>query len=211
MRQRRLLDIVKLGKGSTFRVEDVGPALQLRATALRDLGTAGGQPGEEGIDMRGPWRVMTTCNDFGKVRATCRLTQTATLVRRTTATGILGTLNAANHRPVRRIVGHAVCDDGLMIDLSPMKHIWVDPGTRTARAAPGVLWEEFDHETQAFGLATVGGVVSTTGIAGLTLGGGQGWLTGKYGLTLDNLLSADVVTAEGALVRASCTEHEDLF
>jgi hypothetical protein len=109
------------------------------------------------------------------------------------------------------VAGHAVADGGLMIDLSPMKHIWVDPGTRTARAAPGVLWQEFDHETQAFGLATVGGVVSTTGIAGLTLGGGQGWLTGKYGLTLDNLLSADIVTAEGALVRASSTEHEDLF
>jgi hypothetical protein len=109
------------------------------------------------------------------------------------------------------VAGHAVCDGGLMIDLSPMRHIWVDPVTRTARAAPGVLWEEFDHETQAFGLATVGGVVATTGIAGLTLGGGQGWLTGKYGLTLDNLLSADVVTADGALVRASCTEREDLF
>jgi hypothetical protein len=102
------LDIVKLGKGSTFRVEDVGSALQLRATALRDLGTAVGQPGEEGIDMRGPRWVMTTCTDFGKVRATCRLTPTATLVRRTTATGMLGALNAANHIPVRRIAGPAV-------------------------------------------------------------------------------------------------------
>jgi FAD/FMN-containing dehydrogenase len=109
------------------------------------------------------------------------------------------------------VAGHAVADGGLMIDLSAMKSIRVDPVARTARAEPGVLWGEFDRETEAFGLATVGGVVSTTGIAGLTLGGGQGWLTGKYGLTLDNLLSADVVMADGALVRASSTEHEDLF
>jgi FAD/FMN-containing dehydrogenase len=109
------------------------------------------------------------------------------------------------------VSGNAVCDGGLMIDLAPMKSIRVDPVARMARAEPGVLWSEFDRETQAFGLATVGGIVPTTGIAGLTLGGGQGWLTGKYGLMLDNLLSADVVTADGALVRASSTEHEDLF
>jgi len=92
-----------------------------------------------------------------------------------------------------------------------MKGIRVDPAARTARAEPGLLWAEFDRETQAFGLATVGGVVGTTGVAGLTLGGGQGWLTGKYGLTLDNLLSADVVTADGILVRAGAAEHQDLF
>ncbi len=109
------------------------------------------------------------------------------------------------------VAGKAVCDDGLMIDLSPMKGIRVDPVARTARAEPGVLWEEFDQEAHAFGLATVGGVVGTTGIAGLTLGGGQGWLTGKHGLTLDNLLAADVVTADGQLLRASATEHADLF
>jgi FAD/FMN-containing dehydrogenase len=109
------------------------------------------------------------------------------------------------------VAGLAVCDDGLMIDLSPMKSVRIDPAARTARAEPGVLWGEFDRESQAFGLATVGGVVSTTGIAGLTLGGGQGWLTGKHGLTLDNLLSADVVTADGALLHASAEEHPDLF
>lgn len=109
------------------------------------------------------------------------------------------------------VAGTAVCDGGLMIDLSPMKSVRVDPAGRTARAEPGVLWGEFDRETQAFGLATPGGAVSTTGIAGLTLGGGQSWLTGKYGLTLDNLLSADVVTADGKLLHASQTEHEDLF
>jgi len=109
------------------------------------------------------------------------------------------------------VAGKAVCDDGLMLDLSPMKGIRIDPVARTARAEPGVLWEEFDREAHAFGLATVGGVVGTTGIAGLTLGGGQGWLTGKHGLTLDNLLAADVVTADGQLLHASADEHPDLF
>jgi FAD/FMN-containing dehydrogenase len=89
--------------------------------------------------------------------------------------------------------------------------MWVDPGARTARAQPGLLWGEFDHETQAFGLATPGGIVTHTGIAGLTLGGGLGWLMRRYGLTCDNLLSADVVTADGELVRASAEEHADLF
>ncbi len=98
-----------------------------------------------------------------------------------------------------------------MVDCSPMKGIPSIPDARTARAEPGVLWGEFDAATQAHGLATVGGVVGTTGVAGLTLGGGQGWLTGKHGLSLDNLLSAEVVTADGALVRASADEHPDLF
>jgi len=109
------------------------------------------------------------------------------------------------------VAGNAVCDDGLMIDLSPMKGIWVDPTQRTARAQAGVLWGEFDRETQQFGLATTGGVVSTTGVAGLTLGGGVGWLNGKYGLAIDNLLSVDIVTADGNLVTASASEHPDLF
>src|SRR5687768_14635601 len=109
------------------------------------------------------------------------------------------------------VAGTAVCDDGIVIDLSPMKGIWVDPGGRTARAQPGLLWGEFDHETQRFGLATPGGIVTHTGISGLTLGGGLGWLMRKYGLTCDNLLSADVVTADGELVRASADENPDLF
>src|SRR5690606_30662830 len=85
------------------------------------------------------------------------------------------------------------------------------PQRQTARAQGGVTWGGFDHETQAFGLATTGGTDPTTGIAGLTLGGGLGWLHGKYGLTCDNLLSADVVTADGQFVTASATEHPDLF
>jgi FAD/FMN-containing dehydrogenase len=109
------------------------------------------------------------------------------------------------------VAGNAVCDGGLMLDLSLMKGIRVDPVARTAWAEAGVLWAELDHETQAFGLATVGGTISTTGIAGLTLGGGFGWLTRQYGLVCDNLLSADVVTADGRFLHASAEENPDLF
>lgn len=109
------------------------------------------------------------------------------------------------------VAGKAVCDGGLMLDLSPMKGIRVDPARRIAQAQPGLTLGEFDHETQAFGLATPLGVVSMTGIAGLTLGGGLGWLNGKHGLACDNLISADVVTADGRLLTASEEENEDLF
>jgi FAD/FMN-containing dehydrogenase len=109
------------------------------------------------------------------------------------------------------VAGAAVCDGGVVLDCSPMKGVWVDPVTRTARAQPGLLWGELDRETQAFGLATTGGVITHTGIAGLTLGGGLGWLMRKHGLACDNLLSADVVTADGECLRASEREHPDLF
>jgi FAD/FMN-containing dehydrogenase len=109
------------------------------------------------------------------------------------------------------VAGKAVCDGGLMLDLSPMKGIRVDPVSRRAEAQGGLTLGEFDHETQAFGLATTLGVVSVTGIAGLTLGGGLGWLNGLHGLACDNLISADVVTADGRLLRASEEENEDLF
>ena len=109
------------------------------------------------------------------------------------------------------VAGNAVCDGGLMLDLSPMQGIRVDPARRTVRVEPGLTWRDFDRETQAFGLATTGGLFSTTGIAGLTLGGGLGWLNGLYGLACDNLLCADVVTADGQLLTASHTEHPDLF
>jgi len=107
--------------------------------------------------------------------------------------------------------GLSVCDGGMVVDLSPMKGIRVDPGARTARAQAGVLLGELDRETQAFGLAVPAGIVTHTGLAGLTLGGGIGWLMRKYGLTIDQLLSVDVVTAEGELVKASETENPDLF
>jgi FAD/FMN-containing dehydrogenase len=109
------------------------------------------------------------------------------------------------------ITGNAVCEGGLMIDLSPMKSVRVDPQARTARAEAGLTWGEYNRETQAFGLASTGGVVSTTGIAGLTLGGGLGWLMGKHGLSCDNLLSADIVTADGELLTASAERNPYLF
>ncbi|HEX2461144.1 MAG TPA: FAD-binding oxidoreductase [Vicinamibacterales bacterium] len=109
------------------------------------------------------------------------------------------------------VAGRCVCDGGLVIDFADMKAIRVDPVGRTARAEPGLRWTEFDRETQAFGLATTGGTIGDTGIAGLTLGGGFGWLEGKFGMTVDNLLGADVVLADGRLVHASSTEHPDLF
>jgi FAD/FMN-containing dehydrogenase len=109
------------------------------------------------------------------------------------------------------VAGTCVCDGGLVIDLSLMKGIRVDPIRRTVRAEGGVKWGEFDRETQAFGLATTGGTIADTGIAGLTLGGGHGWLGYKYGLACDNLVSVDIVTADGQFRIASDTEHPDLF
>jgi hypothetical protein len=109
------------------------------------------------------------------------------------------------------VAGRATIDGGLMIDLAPMKGIHVDVRHRTARAQGGVLWKELNRETQLHGLATTGGVVGTTGIAGLTLGGGLGWLMPKYGLALDNLRSAEIVLADGTVVRASADENADLF
>src|SRR5712691_11595323 len=109
------------------------------------------------------------------------------------------------------VAGLSTCDYGIVIDLSAMKAIRVDPESRTARAEPGLRWVEFDRETQAFGLATTGGTVGDTGIAGLTLGGGFGWLAGKYGMTIDNLVSADIVTADGQLRTVSADREPDLF
>jgi FAD/FMN-containing dehydrogenase len=109
------------------------------------------------------------------------------------------------------VAGLAVCDDGLVIDLSPMRGIAVDPAARTARAQAGVLWGEMDAATQEHGLATVGGIVTHTGIAGLTLGGGIGWLMRRCGATVDNLLGAEVVTADGDVVQAGAEEHPELF
>ncbi len=107
--------------------------------------------------------------------------------------------------------GNSVCNDGLMIDLSRMTGVRVDPAARTVRAQGGTKWGAFDHETQAFGLAAPGGTDVDTGISGLTLGGGIGWLSGSYGLSCDNLVSADVVTADGRSLTASADQNPDLF
>jgi len=109
------------------------------------------------------------------------------------------------------VAGLATCDDGIVIDLSPMKGIQVDPVARTARAQAGLTWGEFDQATQRHALATTGGLVSTTGIAGFTLGGGFGWLVRKYGLTVDNLCAVEMVLADGSCLKASASENPELF
>jgi FAD/FMN-containing dehydrogenase len=120
---------------------------------------------------------------------------------------LLASIRGGGHN----VAGKAVVDGGVMIDLAPMKSVRVDPGSRRVRAEGGVTLRDLDHETQAFGMATPMGTVSATGIAGLTLGGGLGHLMRKYGLACDNLVSADVITAGGRLVRASAEENTDLF
>src|SRR5258705_5826558 len=138
------------------------------------------------------------------------------------STGVADVQHAVNFARTHRLAlsvrggghsapGYGTNDGGVVLDLSAMKGIRVDPVARTVRAEGGVLWRELDHETQAYGLATTGGTVSNTGITGLTLGGGLGWLMGKHGLTVDNLIAADVVTADGQFGKASATDDPDLF
>ena len=109
------------------------------------------------------------------------------------------------------VAGTALCDGGLTIDLSSMKGVLVDAGAREARVQPGATWGDVDRETQLYGLAVPSGIISTTGVPGLTLGGGFGWLSRKHGYTCDNLLEAELVTADGRVVRASAKENADLF
>src|SRR5919109_873931 len=109
------------------------------------------------------------------------------------------------------VAGQSVCDGGIVIDVSPMKGVWVDPAERTAWAQAGLNWGELDRETQAFGLAVTGGRMPDTGVAGLALGGGSGWIERKYGFTVDSLISAELVTADGRLVIASADRNPDLF
>ena len=121
--------------------------------------------------------------------------------------GLLVAVRGGGHN----VAGFGTCDGGIVIDLSAMKGIRVDPALGTVRAEAGVVWGELDHETQAFGLATTGGLVTTTGIAGFTLGGGIGWLMRKHGLAADNLIAADMVTADGELVTTSVDENPELL
>lgn len=121
--------------------------------------------------------------------------------------GVLVSVRGGGHN----IAGSALCDDGLLIDLSAMKSVHINPDTRRAYVEPGASLGDFDHEAQAFGLATSLGINSTTGVAGLTLGGGFGWLTRKHGLTVDNLISVEIITADAKRVRASADENPDLF
>ena len=131
--------------------------------------------------------------------------QDAVIIGREQATDI--SVRGGGHN----VAGLAVTDGGLMIDLAPMKGIRIDPAKRTIWAQGGVTWKELNRAAACHGLATTGGVVSSTGIAGLTLGGGEGWLMGKYGLTIDNLLAVEIVTADGQVVTASAEHNQDLF
>ncbi len=165
------------------------------------------RPGEDGYERAR--RVFNTMIDR----------RPSAIVRCADAADVVAAVNCArvNGLPLsvkgggHSVAGTAVCDGGVMVDLSPMKGVRVDPDRRVALAEPGLTLGEFDSATQSFGLATTTGVVSMTGIAGLTLGGGIGWLNGRYGLACDNLIAADVVTADGRLLTASETEHEELF
>lgn len=157
-------------------------------------------------DARAIWNAMIDKRPLAIVRCT-GTADVIQAVRFAREHELLVSIRGGGHN----VAGLALCDDGLLIDLSLMKGVHVDTQRRIVRAQPGARLGDLDHETQAFGLAVSAGIVTTTGIAGLTLGGGFGWITPKYGLTVDNLLSADVVTAEGELVKASPNDNPDLF
>jgi FAD/FMN-containing dehydrogenase len=164
-------------------------------------------PGEEGYDAaRSIWNAMVDRRPGAVVR--CHgAADVMQAVRFAAEHDLLVAVRGGGHN----IAGNAVCDGGLLVDLSPMRSVRVDPAARTARVEAGALLGDLDMEAQAFGLATPLGINSTTGVAGLTLGGGFGWLTRKHGLAIDNLISADVVTTEGRLLRASAEDEPELF
>jgi FAD/FMN-containing dehydrogenase len=182
------------------------PASAIEAFAAQLRGRALDASDADYDDARTIWNAMIDRRP-GLIVRCADAADVAAAVRFARDNGLLVAVHGAGHG----IAGNAVCDGGLMIDLSPMKAVRVDAATQRAWVEPGATLADVDRETQAFGLALPTGINSTTGIAGLTLGGGFGWLTRKLGLTLDNLLSADVVTADGELRRASQDENPDLF
>jgi FAD/FMN-containing dehydrogenase len=165
------------------------------------------QPGSPGYDQaRVVWNGMIDRHPVLIARPT-NASGVAAGIRLARRLGLPLAVRGGGHN----VAGHATSEGGLVLDLSLFKNIQVDPENRIARAGAGVLWGELDAATQIYGLATPGGVFSRTGIAGLTLGGGYGWLRNKFGLSCDNLLGADVVTADGSIVRASKSENPDLL
>ncbi len=193
------------------RLHSIGSTLKLDDAALRELERAfrgelvtSDAPGYD--EQRKVWNgsidrapaLIARCADGGDVGAAIAFAR---------RTGLPLAVRSGGHS----FPGLSVCDGGIVLDTSLMKGITVDAEARTARVQAGVLWGELDHATQAFGLATTGGIVTHTGVAGLTLGGGIGWLQRKHGMTVDNLLSAELVAANGERVRASEAENPDLF
>lgn len=181
-----------------------GSALEGLRRRLRGEVLALGEPGYE--EAREIWNGMVDRRPAAIARCVSA-EDVVQCVRFAREHGVLVAIRGGGHN----IAGNALCDGGLVIDLSPMKRVEVDARARRATVEPGCTLGDFDAAAQAHGLATPLGINSTTGVAGLTLGGGFGWLSRKYGMTVDNLLSADVVTAEGQRVRASQRENPDLF
>lgn len=165
------------------------------------------RPGSEAYEAaRRVWNASIDRYPAGVAR--CRgVVDVQTAVEFARNNGLLVAVRGGGHN----VAGNATCNGGLVIDLSPMKGVWVDSARRRARAQAGLLWGELDRETQGAGLAVTGGLVSTTGVAGFTLGGGIGWLQRKHGLAVDNLRSADVVTADGRLLHVGADSHPDLL
>jgi FAD binding domain/Berberine and berberine like len=165
------------------------------------------EPGDPGYDEarkvyngmidRKP-RLIVKCTDVADVMAAVHMAK---------ASGLKVSIRGGGHNAA----GLGVCDDGMLIDLAPISYVRVDPSSRTVLVGAGCKWSDVDHATHAFGLAVPSGIVSSTGVAGLTLGGGMGHLTRKYGLTIDNLLSVDMVLADGSFVVANAEENSDLF
>ena len=164
-------------------------------------------PGDAGYeDARKIWNAMIDRRPAGIVRC-AGVADVILAVTVAHHNGLRVSVRGGGHN----IGGSALCDDGLLIDLSAMKAVHINPDTRRAYVEPGASLGDFDHEAQAFGLATSLGINSTTGIAGLTLGGGFGWLTRKHGMTVDNLIAVEIITADAKRVRASADENPDLF
>ena len=164
-------------------------------------------PGDAGYDdARRVWNAMVDKRPalIARCSGTADVINSVNFAREN---GLLISVRGGGHN----FPGNSVCNDGLMIDLSHLTGIRVDPASQTVRAQGGAKWGAFDHETQAFGLAAPGGTDVDTGIAGLTLGGGIGWLSGSYGLSCDNLIAADVVTADGRMLAANADENPDLW
>lgn len=177
------------------------------ATLKTDLRGPAVQPGEPGYDeARTLYNAMI--NNMPALALRCAgVADVIAGVKFASAHGLLVSVRGGGHN----VAGNAVCDGGLMLDLSGMNSVRVDPKARIATAEGGATWADYDAETQAFGLGSTGGLISSTGVGGLTLGGGIGWLQGKHGLACDNVIAFDVVTARGELVRASANENADLY